>query len=96
LRNDSSFYFKGVEMNSKTLLLGAALAGLGLVGTSCSSNTSSGAEAMGKCSGINSCKGKGACAGKSHGCAGMNKCKGKGWVKMSKDECEKKDGKFKA
>ena len=49
----------------------------------------------GECWGANSCKGKGDCGGKGHTCAGMNSCKGKGWVKMTKDDCTKKKGKFK-
>lgn len=58
--------------------------------------SSSGEVAKGECHGVNSCKGKGECGGKGHACAGQNSCKGKGWVKMSKDDCEAKGGKFKS
>ena len=88
--------FKGFDMKAKTLLLGAAITGLGLMTTGCAMQSGGEMGMTGKCSGINSCKGKGACGGKTHSCAGMNKCKGKGWLKMSKDECKKKHGKFKS
>lgn len=52
---------------------------------------SKGAEV--KCQGVNSCKGTSACGVPGgHDCHGQNECKGKGWIKMSKEECEKKGG----
>lgn len=51
---------------------------------------------VGECHGVNSCKGQGACAGKGYSCAGNNSCKGQGWLEMTKEECAKKEGKFKS
>lgn len=85
-------------MNAKSLLMGAALAGM-LAGLSgCASNTAgtTGNSVMGQCHGINSCKGTGACGGKTHSCAGQNSCKGKGWLKMSEEQCNNASGDFKA
>lgn len=87
-------------MNTKALILGAALAGI--VGTAHADHhekkaaAPTTAEAMGECSGINSCKGKGECGGKDHSCAGKNTCKGKGWVKTSEKDCKAKKGTWKA
>lgn len=53
-------------------------------------------DSTGECWGVNSCKGKGECGGPGLSCAGTNSCKGKGWVSLTKKECEKKKGKFKA
>ena len=82
-------------MNKKGILAGAALAGLLLGVSGCSSSKTSSSEVMGECHGVNSCKGTGACGGKGHACAGHNKCKGQGWLKMTKEECMEKKGKFK-
>ena len=82
-------------MNTKNLILAAAMAGLALGVTGCASNSQS-ADGRGECSGINSCKGKGDCSGQGHGCAGQNTCKGKGWKKTTIEECSKKKGQFKA
>jgi hypothetical protein len=87
---------------SKTILAGAALAGLlsaGLINTagaavvikSDRSSVSAGVLADDKgetheCKGHNSCKGKGGCKSGENGCAGKNTCKGKGG-------CAMKDGK---
>jgi hypothetical protein len=79
-------------MNGKSVLLGAAVAGLCLVGAGCASNSSS--EVIGKCHGVNACKGTGDCGGKTHACAGHNKCKGAGWKKMTQDNCKDKGGEF--
>jgi hypothetical protein len=51
-----------------------------------------------KCFGINSCKGESVCAvnkpelGIEHACAGENACEGKGWIKVTRSECEAKEG----
>ena len=83
---------------NKPMLISAALAGLML--TACASNpTSSGgadSAAVGECHGVNACKGQGECGGPGHACAGKNSCKGQGWVKLSKADCNQKNGKFKA
>ncbi len=88
---------------SKTLLLGAALAGLTM--TSCASTNQTPKAETVMCHGVNSCKGHGQCGGKVDACsgkngceaklscAGKNSCKGKGLVKMSKKECKDKGGK---
>ena len=80
-------------MNKKAILLGAALSGLLLGVTSCSTTPSG---PVGKCHGMNSCKGTGDCGGKGSTCAGQNQCKGKGWKKMSKSECEEEAGVWQA
>lgn len=88
--------------HSKTLLAGAAIAGLlsgGFVGQLSAAQSaqldhsnSAGVLADEKkgethdCKGKNSCKGKGGCKGGDNGCAGKNSCKGKGG-------CAVKDGK---
>jgi hypothetical protein len=77
----------------KSLLIGAALAGIIASGCANQSSTSS-SSAKGECHKVNSCKGTGACGGKGHGCAGQNSCKGKGWVKLSKSACNAKGGAF--
>ncbi len=82
-------------MNTKSLLLGAALTGMVAGLTGCATKTNS-MSPMGQCHGVNGCKGQGQCGGKTHGCAGQNSCKGQGWLKMNQDECEAKGGEFKA
>ena len=83
---------------SKTLLAGAALAGIltGGFATNASAATvtkpsqasfSAGTLADEKgethsCKGHNSCKGKGGCKAGDNGCAGKNSCKGKGGCAM--------------
>ena len=90
------------QSTSKTILAGAAIAGLmsgGLVGTlnaatvAAKTNAPSAGvladEKKGEthdCAGKNSCKGKGGCKSGDAGCAGKNSCKGKGG-------CAMKDGK---
>ena len=83
---------------NKSLLIGAAVSGLMLIGN-CSSKqavTKPADQSLGKCYGVNDCKGKTACGAKdgSHDCSGKNSCKGKGWLKMSQDDCQKKGGEF--
>jgi len=80
-------------MDTKKLLLTAAVTGLCLGASSCSTTSHNHVES-GKCYGINSCKGHGDCGGKSNVCAGLNNCKGKGWKKMKRDECVKEGGTF--
>ena len=79
-------------MDGKSLLIGAAVAGLCLTGAGCSSSSSH--DVIGKCHGVNACKGSGDCGGRTHACAGHNKCKGAGWKKMTESACKAKDGKF--
>lgn len=93
--------------DKKMLLLGSALAALGLAACDekkssmgsgsapASSVTAPMQVASGECWGINACKGKGDCGGEGHGCAGNNGCKGKGWNTMSKTDCDAKGGTFK-
>lgn len=85
------------------LLTAAAISGLMLGATSCSTPNANAETVM--CHGVNSCKGEGQCAGKVDACSGKNgceakmtchghnSCKGKGLIKMSKKECEAKGGK---
>ena len=76
----------------KSLIVGAAIAGVVMGVSGCASQKYE--EPVGKCFGANSCKGKGACGGKDHACAGKNSCKGKGWIKMTESKCKKKKGSF--
>ena len=78
-------------MNSKKVLLTAALAGLCL-GASCSKAPT--ATSVGECHGINKCAGKGECGSKGNGCRGLNNCKGQGWEKMTLEVCREKGGEF--
>lgn len=89
-----------MDSKKRKLMTGAAVAGLALAISACStsnktSTTSAGNEVSGECHGVNSCKGTGECGGKGHSCAGKNSCKGKGWIKMSKSGCDAKGGSFK-
>ncbi|MGE3975329.1 MAG: hypothetical protein AB7F59_12460 [Bdellovibrionales bacterium] len=81
---------------NKTILVTAAIAGLVSISGCSSSQKAQGETAMGECHGINACKGQGECGGAGYSCAGKNSCKGQGWVKLSKSDCENKNGKFKA
>ncbi|MGE3975854.1 MAG: hypothetical protein AB7F59_15120 [Bdellovibrionales bacterium] len=83
---------------NKSAILAAAVTGLIMAGCASNPTSTSGASAAaeGECHGINSCKGTGDCGGAGYSCAGKNSCKGKGWLKMSKTDCESKNGKFKA
>ena len=80
-------------MKSKTILAGAALAGLmsgsfavqahaatvtGKAGVSLKQMNDDGQKAGQSCKGQNSCKGKGGCKTGDNGCKGKNSCKGKG------------------
>ena len=95
-------------MNSKkSLLMGAAVAGLMIscTGTTTEKNMAEVKQGEVMCYGVNSCKGKGACHGKVDACSGkngcqaetkcggQNSCKGKGLVKLSKADCKAKGGK---
>lgn len=86
---------------NKTLLAGAAIAGLlagGQIGAQAATGTQGPSYrnagvlagdskgATHDCKGQNSCKGKGGCKSGDNGCAGKNSCKGKGG-------CGMKDGK---
>jgi hypothetical protein len=87
-------------MDSRNLLLAAALAGLALTATA-NDATKSAAPAKevkaveGQCHGVNSCKGTSACHSEKNSCAGNNTCKAKGWLKTSEKECKEKKGTFK-
>ena len=90
------------QSTSKTILAGAAIAGLLSGGLVTSLNAATTAAKTGvpsagvleekkdkgdhDCKGKNSCKGKGGCKSGDNGCAGKNSCKGKGG-------CAVKDGK---
>lgn len=93
-----------------SVLLTAAMSGL-LIATGCSGqakSTDSSKASVGKCYGVNACKGHSDCATKvdacngkdgcssMSSCAGHNSCKGKGFKKMSKEQCDEKNGKFEA
>ena len=95
-----------MEISKKSVLLTAAMTGL-LTVTACSTPSKSvSADTVGMCYGVNACKAQGDCAGKVEGCdgkngcesvsscAGKNSCKGKGFKKLSKKECDAKNGKF--
>jgi len=89
-----------METTKRKLMTGAAVAGLALAISACSSTNkastaSAGSDVTGECHGINSCKGTGECGGKGHSCAGKNSCKGAGWLKLSKRQCDAKGGTFK-
>lgn len=85
-------------MKKQSLLMGAALTGLLVATSGCSSygkSTSQPADdAVGKCLGVNSCKAKSNCGTDQHACHGQNSCKGKGWLKMAKAKCDEMGGKF--
>lgn len=81
-------------MKKSSLFMGAALAGLALVGSLSAKKAEEKAK-DGECHGINGCKGQGDCGNKDHSCGGQNACKGQGWKKMSKEQCKKKKGTFK-
>jgi hypothetical protein len=81
---------KNITMKSKTLLAGAAVAGL-MTGSlavrayAASEATQAGVslQTMGEkgahaCKGQNACKGQGGCKSGDQGCKGKNTCKGKG------------------
>lgn len=93
-----------------SVLLTAAMSGL-LIAAGCSATAQSGDAAkttVGKCMGVNACKGHSDCATKMDACngkdgcqsmsscAGHNSCKGKGFKKMTKEQCDEKNGKFEA
>lgn len=76
-------------MDSKKLILGAAMAGM-VAGAL--SAPKAALAAGDKCYGVNKCKGTGACGGKGHSCHGKNECKGQGWLAIDKDTCLKIEG----
>ena len=63
-----------------------------LFATGCSSLCGEPAEALVKCTGINTCKGAGACATPDNSCKGRNDCKGKSWSYMTSGECSTAGG----
>jgi len=84
------------NMSTKSLIAGAAVAGLlsGAFATQANAKSAANpgtsiqkmAGETHDCKGQNSCKGKGGCKSGDKGCAGKNTCKGKGG-------CAMKDGK---
>lgn len=87
-------------MDSKNLLLAAALSGLAFAASAneTAKGLTSAKEATaieGQCFGVNSCKGTSACHSEKNSCAGSNACKGKGWLKVSEKDCKSKKGVFK-
>jgi hypothetical protein len=76
-----------MKITSKTVIVGAAMAGL-FTGTAArvmaasSSNAGTSIHQMDSdkhsCKGANSCKGQGGCKAGDNGCKGKNSCKGKG------------------
>lgn len=95
-----------MEITKKSVLLTAAMTGLLAVSACSSTSKTVSPDTVGMCSGVNACKGQGDCAGKVDGCdssdgcssksscAGKNSCKGKGFKKITKKECDAKNGKF--
>jgi len=77
------------NMDSKKLILGAAMAGM-VAGALSAPKVA--LAAGDKCYGVNKCKGTGACGGKGHSCHGKNECKGQGWLAIDKDTCLKIEG----
>jgi hypothetical protein len=77
--------------NKKSLLLGAAVAGMmgaGTLMTASSAVAADKAVTTGHCMGANACAGKGACAqAPQHDCATKNGCKGKGYTETTKADC---------
>lgn len=87
-------------MDTKNLLLAAALSGLAFAATAdeaakTKTPTKEATSVEGQCYGVNSCKGTSACHTEKNSCAGTNACKGKGWLKMSEKDCKDKKGTFK-
>lgn len=85
-------------MDSKKVLLAAALAGLALGASAANSVSHAEKEVQnseGQCHGVNSCKGTSGCHSEKNSCAGQNSCKGKGWLMMSEKACKEKKGTFK-
>ncbi len=76
---------------NRTLLLGAAVAGLvGAAGAAKADPIPK--EKLEKmdvvaCYGVNTCKAKGQCSSATHGCAGLNDCRGTGWLPIPKESC---------
>ncbi|MBC7538171.1 MAG: hypothetical protein H7281_05080 [Bacteriovorax sp.] len=87
-------------MDSRNLLLAAALSGLALTATAndaaiAAAPVKEAKTIEGQCHGINSCKGTSACHSEKNSCAGNNACKAKGWLKTTEKECKEKKGTFK-
>ena len=69
---------------NRTLLLGAAVAGL--LGAAATAKADPIPKeklkkmAVVACYGVNTCRSLGQCSGESHACAAQNECRGQGWV----------------
>lgn len=85
-------------MNSKSLFLTAAIAGMMTASFAGAEEAKTKGEAKSaeaetvQCYGVNSCKGKSECHTSTTSCAGANSCKGKGWIQMSAKDCASKGG----
>ncbi len=76
---------------NRTLLLGAAVAGLLGAATTAKADPIP-KEKLKKmsvvaCYGVNTCKALGQCSGENHGCAAQNECRGQGWVAVPEKAC---------
>jgi hypothetical protein len=76
---------------NRTLLLGAAVAGLLGAATTAKADPIPKEKlkkmAVVACYGVNTCRSLGQCSGESHACAAQNECRGQGWVAVPKDAC---------
>lgn len=76
---------------NRTLLLGAAVAGLLGAATPAKADPIPKEKlkkmAVVPCYGVNTCKALGQCSGENHGCATQNECRGQGWVAVPKEAC---------
>jgi len=76
---------------NRTLLLGAAMAGLLGAATTAKADPIPKDKlkkmAVVPCYGVNTCKALGQCSGESHACAGQNDCRGQGWVAVPEKAC---------
>lgn len=79
---------------SKGAAIAIAAAGMFALAPTVIAGESEGAKDV-KCYGVNSCKGKNDCKTADNSCKGQASCKGHGFLKMSKEACEKMDGKIK-
>jgi len=76
---------------NRTLLIGAALAGLLGAATGAKADPIPKDKlkkmAVVPCYGVNTCKALGQCSGENHACAGQNDCRGEGWVAVPEKAC---------
>jgi len=76
---------------NRTLLLGAAVAGLLGAATTAKADSIPKEKlkkmAVVPCYGVNTCKALGECSGESHACAAQNECRGQGWLPVPQKSC---------